>query len=436
MKFPTRESKLSEAAFIQSQQVMPGGVSSPVRACKSVSTHPRFIASGSGSHIRDIDGNDYIDYVCSWGPLILGHAHPTVIQSIQSAATRGTSFGAPTLAETQMAKLIIERIPSIECVRMVNSGTEATMSVLRLARGYTKRNKIVKFEGCYHGHVDALLIKAGSGVATLGLPDSPGVPQTVANETITLPYNDLHAVRSAFAQYGEDIAAVVVEPIAGNMGVVLPNEGFLQGLRSITKQFGSLLIFDEVMTGFRVHMHSAQGLYQVTPDLTCLGKVIGGGLPVGAYGGRKDIMEMIAPSGSIYQAGTLSGNPLAMAAGFTTLELIGESGVYEQLELKSARLAQGFLDNASDIGVALIVNRVGSMVCPFFTNQPVFDYTSAKRADAGKFAAYYNYMLDLGVYLPPSQYEGMFVSLAHSDEDISYTIEMHREALIRLKQVE
>ncbi len=331
-----------------------------------------------------------------------------------------------------MAKLVAARIPSIDLVRMVSSGTEATMSALRLARGYTGRSKIVKFEGCYHGHADSLLIKAGSGVATLGLPDSPGVPESIAANTITLPYNNLEAVRLAFERFGDEIAAVIVEPIAGNMGVVPPAPGFLEGLREVTKAKGSLLIFDEVMTGFRVGLNSAQGLFGITPDLTCLGKVIGGGLPVGAYGGKREIMEQIAPAGPIYQAGTLSGNPLAMAAGYTTLKLLGEPGVYEQLERRSARLEEGFAANARELGVPLTINRVGSMVCPFFTDQPVTDYETAKRSDLQRFNRYFAAMLDLGVSLPPSQFEGMFVSTAHSEEDIEATIEAQREALKRL----
>jgi glutamate-1-semialdehyde 2,1-aminomutase len=331
MKNSLRNDTLSAAAFNESKKVIPGGVNSPVRAFKSVGLTPLFIERGSGSRVFDIDGNSFIDYVGSWGPLILGHAHPDVLEAIMETAKKGTSFGAPTEIETEKAKLVVDRVPSIDMVRMVNSGTEATMSALRLARGFTKRNKILKFEGSYHGHADALLIKAGSGVATLGLPDSPGVPESVAINTITVPYNDLEAVKLVFEKYGEDIAAIIVEPVSGNMGVVPPLPGFLQGLRDITSQFESLLIFDEVMTGFRVHKHCAQGLYGITPDLTCLGKVIGGGLPVGAYGGRLDIMQLIAPSGPIYQAGTLSGNPLAMAAGLTTFQLMGKPGVYEDL---------------------------------------------------------------------------------------------------------
>jgi glutamate-1-semialdehyde 2,1-aminomutase len=427
-----RKSALSERAFERAKKVIPGGVNSPVRAFKSVGQTPAFIERGSGSRIYDIDGNAYIDYIGSWGPLILGHAHPEVVEAIVRTAEKGTSFGAPTELETQMAELVCERVPSVEIVRMVNSGTEATMSALRLARGYTGRSIILKFEGCYHGHADSLLIKAGSGVATLGLPDSPGVPESVAANTITVPYNDLESVHAAFDRYGENIAAVIVEPVAGNMGVVPPLPGFLEGLRRVTEQYGSLLIFDEVMTGFRVHRNCAQGLYGIQPDLTCLGKVIGGGLPVGAYGGRRDIMEMMAPSGPIYQAGTLSGNPLAMAAGYTTLKLLGEPGVYELLEGKSARLEQGLRANAAAAGIPVTINRVGSMLCPFFTDRQVINYETAKTSDTGRFARYFAAMMDHGVAVAPSQFEGMFVSLAHSDEDIEATIEAHRLALAAL----
>lgn len=422
----------SKAAFEEARKVLPGGVNSPVRAFRSVGLTPVFVERGEGSRIYDIDGQSYIDYVGSWGPLILGHAHPEVIRAIQQTAAKGTSFGAPTELETEMARLVCERVPSVDVVRMVNSGTEATMSALRLARGYTRRSKIVKFEGSYHGHADSLLIKAGSGVATLGLPDSPGVPEGVAKNTITVPYNDLESLNQAFVAFGEDIAAVIVEPIAGNMGVVPPLPGFLEGLRAVTKEYGSLLIFDEVMTGFRVGLNCAQGLYGVTPDLTCLGKVIGGGLPVGAYGGRRDIMEHIAPAGPIYQAGTLSGNPLAMVAGYTTLKLLGEPGVYESLERRSARLAEGLAANSAERGIPSTINRVGSMVCPFFTNERVINYETAKTSDLELFKRYFAAMLDLGVSVAPSQFEGMFVSLAHSDEDIEATIDAHREALKRV----
>jgi glutamate-1-semialdehyde 2,1-aminomutase len=420
----------SKAAFEKARKVIPGGVNSPVRAYKSVGLTPVFVERASGSRIYDIDGNSFIDYICSWGPLILGHAHPEVIEAIKLTAEKGTSFGAPTELEVRMAELVCERMPSVEIVRMVNSGTEATMSALRLARGYTGRDKILKFEGSYHGHADSLLIKAGSGVATLGLPDSPGVPQGVAANTLTVPYNDLESARLAFEQFGSEIAAVIVEPIAGNMGVVPPVEGFLEGLRNLTAAAGSLLIFDEVMTGFRVGYNSAQGLLGITPDLTCMGKVIGGGLPVGAYGGKREIMERMAPAGPIYQAGTLSGNPLAMIAGYTTLKLLTPE-VYAELDRKAARLAEGFMANAARLGAPISINRVGSMVCPFFTAGPVFNYETARASDLELFKRYFAAMLDLGVSLAPSQFEGMFVSAAHSDEDIEFTIQAQGEALRR-----
>jgi glutamate-1-semialdehyde 2,1-aminomutase len=418
--------------FAEAQQYIPGGVNSPVRAFKSVGGNPVYIAKGEGSHVVDVDGNTYIDYIGSWGPLILGHAHPKVLAAIQEAAALGTSFGAPTERETEMAKLVCEIVPSVEVVRMVNSGTEATMSALRLARGYTKRNKIMKFEGCYHGHADSLLIKAGSGVATLGLPDSPGVPEATAINTITVPYNDLESVKMAFEAFGDDLAAVIVEPVAGNMGVVPPQPGFLQGLREITQRYGTLLIFDEVMTGFRVARGGAQELYGITPDLTTMGKVIGGGLPVGAYGGRRDIMLQIAPAGPIYQAGTLSGNPLAMAAGLTTLRELGQEGVYERLEALSARLAEGLADNARKLGIPHTVNRVGSMVCLFFTETPVVNYETAKTSDLERFSKYFRHLLEEGVMIPPSQFEGMFVSLAHTEADIERTIEASYSAMKKL----
>ncbi|AZK46483.1 glutamate-1-semialdehyde 2,1-aminomutase [Paenibacillus lentus] len=423
--------ELSHQAFEEAKKVLPGGVNSPVRAFKSVGLTPIYMDRGAGSHIYDIDGNSYIDYVGSWGPLIMGHAHPEVVKALQETAEKGTSFGAPTLLETEMAKLVVERVPSIEIVRMVNSGTEATMSAIRLARGYTGRNKIIKFEGSYHGHADSLLIKAGSGVATLGLPDSPGVPESVAANTLTVTYNDLESVQLAFDRFGEEIAGVIVEPVAGNMGVVPPQPGFLEGLRRITTEYGSLLIFDEVMTGFRVHLHSAQGLYGVTPDLTCLGKVIGGGLPVGAYGGKREIMEQIAPSGPIYQAGTLSGNPLAMIAGFTTLSLLTPE-VYERLEQLSAKLQKGLEANAKEAGIPSVINRVGSMVCPFFTNERVVNYDTAKSSDLDLFRRYFAAMVQEGINIAPSQFEGMFVSGVHTEEDIDSTIEAHRRALQKL----
>lgn len=418
--------------FAEAREYIPGGVNSPVRAFKSVGGNPVFIASGQGSTITDVDGNTYIDYIGSWGPLILGHAHPRVLSAIQEAAVLGTSFGAPTARETDMAKLVCEIVPSVEIVRMVNSGTEATMSALRLARGYTKRDKIMKFEGCYHGHADSLLIKAGSGVATLGLPDSPGVPNTTAVNTITVPYNDLESVRVAFEKFGAELAAVIVEPVAGNMGVVPPQPGFLEGLREITQQHGTLLIFDEVMTGFRVARGGAQERFGITPDLTTMGKVIGGGLPVGAYGGKREIMERIAPAGPIYQAGTLSGNPLAMAAGITVLEELGRPGAYEELERKSMRLAAGLAENAKKLGLPHTLNQVGSMVCLFFTDTPVTNYDTAKTANTEMFSTYFQGLLKEGVMIPPSQFEGLFVSMAHSDEDIERTIAASYKAMQRL----
>lgn len=423
-----RKEEASRAAFEVAKQYIPGGVNSPVRAFKSVGLTPIYVDRGEGSRIYDIDGNSFIDYVCSWGPLIMGHAHPEVISAIREVALKGTSFGAPTLIETEMAKLVCERVPSIDIVRMVNSGTEATMSAIRLARGVTGRSKILKFEGSYHGHADSLLIKAGSGVATLGLPDSPGVPEGVASNTITVPYNDLESAKVAFEHYGEDLACVIVEPIAGNMGVVPPLSGFLQGLRDLTTKYGSLLIFDEVMTGFRVDRECAQGLFGITPDLTCLGKVIGGGLPVGAYGGKREIMEQVSPSGPIYQAGTLSGNPLAMMAGYTTLKLLTPE-VYQQLEERAARLQAGFERNAKELGVPVTINRVGSMVCPFFTDGPVINFDTAKNSNIDSFRRYFAAMVNNGVSVAPSQFEGMFVSAAHSVEDIDLSIEANYNAL-------
>ncbi|MBP2000411.1 glutamate-1-semialdehyde 2,1-aminomutase [Paenibacillus shirakamiensis] len=423
-----RREERSRQAFDEAKKYIPGGVNSPVRAFKSVGLTPIYMDHGIGSRVFDIDGNSFIDYVGSWGPLIMGHAHPDVVQALQEAVVKGTSFGAPTLLETDMAKLVAQRVPSIDIVRMVNSGTEATMSAIRLARGYTHRNKILKFEGSYHGHADSLLIKAGSGVATLGLPDSPGVPDGVAVNTITVPYNDLASVQLAFEKFGEEIAGVIVEPIAGNMGVVPPAEGFLEGLRQVTTKYGSLLIFDEVMTGFRVHLNCAQGLYGVTPDLTCLGKVIGGGLPVGAYGGKREIMESMAPVGPIYQAGTLSGNPLAMTAGFTTLSLLTPE-VYDRLEKLSARLQSGFESNAKEKGIACTINRVGSMVCPFFTEEKVINYDIAKKSDLNVFRSYFAALVEEGISVAPSQFEGMFVSGVHTEEDIDATIDAHRRAL-------
>src|SRR5690625_4224988 len=401
---------------------MPGGVNSPVRAFKSVGLSPIFMTSGKGAILTDIDGNEYIDYVLSWGPLILGHADDQVVEKLKQTAEKGTSFGASTVMENKLAKLVMERVPSLEMVRMVNSGTEATMSALRLARGYTGRNKILKFEGNYHGHGDSLLIKAGSGVATLGLPDSPGVPESIAKQTITVPYNDIESVRYAFENYGEDIAGVIVEPVAGNMGVVPPKDNFLQQLRKITEENGTLLIFDEVMTGFRVDFHCAQGYFDITPDLTCLGKVIGGGLPVGAYGGKREIMEKIAPTGDIYQAGTLSGNPLAMTAGYETLHALNKSD-YDEMNKKADRLVEGYKKASETYNIPIQINRVGSMIGVFFTNKPVVNYETAQTSDLERFSKYYRGMIEEGIFLPPSQFEGLFLSTAHTDEDIDHTVQ-------------
>ncbi|WP_270583090.1 glutamate-1-semialdehyde 2,1-aminomutase [Bacillus smithii] len=427
-----RSYEKSKQAYKDAVKLMPGGVNSPVRAFRSVNMDPIFMERGKGSKIYDIDGNEYIDYVLSWGPLILGHANDQVIEAIKKTAENGTSFGAPTIMENKLAELVQERVPSIEIVRMVSSGTEATMSALRLARGYTGRNKIVKFEGSYHGHVDSLLIKAGSGVATLGLPDSPGVPKGIAENTIAVPYNDLEAVKQAFEKYGEDIACVIVEPVAGNMGVVPPVPGFLEGLRKVTKEYGSLLIFDEVMTGFRVDYHCAQGYFGITPDLTCLGKVIGGGLPVGAFGGRADIMEKVAPSGPIYQAGTLSGNPLAMTAGYETLRQLTPD-LYKEFVRKADRLEEGIHAAAEKYEIPHTINRAGSMIGLFFTNEKVINYETARTSDLELFASYYREMANEGIFLPPSQFEGIFLSAAHTDEDIEKTIAAAEKAFKKIR---
>ncbi|EAG8347707.1 glutamate-1-semialdehyde-2,1-aminomutase [Listeria monocytogenes] len=412
----------SEKAFKEAKKVLPGGVNSPVRAFNSVDASPVFMDHGKGAYITDVDGNEYIDYVLSWGPLILGHADPAVVNAITKAALKGTSFGTPTEIETELAKLVIERVPSIEIVRMVSSGTEATMSAIRLARGYTKREKILKFEGSYHGHGDSLLIKAGSGVATLGLPDSPGVTKGLAADTITVPYNDIEGAELAFQKYGEEIAAVIVEPVAGNMGVVPPIDGLLEGLRELTTKFGSLLIFDEVMTGFRVDYYSAQGYYVVTPDLTCLGKVIGGGLPVGAYGGKKEIMEQIAPAGSIYQAGTLSGNPLAMNAGFETVRQLTPQH-YDVFRTLIKRMEEGLTEISARRQVPLSINKAGSMFGFFFTDQKVINFDTAKTSNLEFFRNYYREMLGQGIFLPPSQFEGVFISTMHTEKEIDKTLE-------------
>ncbi|WP_368993312.1 glutamate-1-semialdehyde 2,1-aminomutase [Caldifermentibacillus hisashii] len=429
-----RSFEKSVKAFQEALQLMPGGVNSPVRTFKAVDMNPIFMESGKGSKIYDIDGNEYIDYVLSWGPLILGHANRQVVEALKKVVESGTSFGAPTLIENKLAELVKERVPSIEIIRMVNSGTEATMSALRLARGYTGRSKILKFEGCYHGHGDSLLIKAGSGVATLGLPDSPGVPEGIAKNTITVPYNDLDGVKTAFEKFGEDIAAIIVEPIAGNMGVVPPLPGFLEGLREMTEQYGALLIFDEVMTGFRADYHCAQGYFNIQPDLTCLGKVIGGGLPVGAYGGKAEIMEKVAPSGPVYQAGTLSGNPLAMTAGYETLKQLKPEH-YDEFKRKGDMLEAGYRQAAETYGIPLTVNRAGSMIGVFFTNEQVMNYDTAKTSNLDYFATYYREMALQGVFLPPSQFEGLFISTVHSDEDIEKTIQAAEHAFRKIKEM-
>ncbi|MFP4920916.1 glutamate-1-semialdehyde 2,1-aminomutase [Staphylococcus coagulans] len=421
-------------AFEKAEKLMPGGVNSPVRAFKSVDTPAIFMDHGEGSRIYDIDGNEYIDYVLSWGPLILGHRDPKVIEEIHKVVDRGTSFGALTLEENRLAELVIERVPSIEKVRMVSSGTEATLDTLRLARGYTGKNKIIKFEGNYHGHSDSLLIKAGSGVATLGLPDSPGVPEGTAKNTITVPYNDLDAVRYAFEQYGDDIAAVIVEPVSGNMGVVPPINDFLQGLRDITQENDALLIFDEVMTGFRVGYNCAQGYFDVIPDLTCLGKVIGGGLPVGAFGGRKEIMDHIAPSGDIYQAGTLSGNPLAMTSGYMTLsQLTPES--YDYFNQLGDMLEEGLKEIFNRYDIPLTVNRAGSMIGFFLNEGPVTNFKEANASDLELFRVLYRELAEQGIFLPPSQFEGMFLSTAHTKDDIQQTLKAFDTALERITKV-
>ncbi len=419
----------SEQAFEEAQRVLPGGVNSPVRAFRAVGGTPPFIERATGSRLYDIDGNVYLDYVCSWGPLIAGHAHPRVVEQLQSAIERGTSYGAPTTVETALAQMVVEMVPPIEMVRFVTSGTEATMSAIRLARGATGRDKIVKFTGCYHGHADSLLASAGSGVLTLGIPSSPGVTAGTAADTISLPYNDLEAVEQVFGSLGGQIAALIVEPVAGNMGVIPPAEGFLAGLRDITSRYGAVLIFDEVITGFRLAPGGAQERYGVIPDLTCLGKIIGGGLPVGAYGGRRDLMEQMAPLGPVYQAGTLAGNPLAMAAGIATLQILRQPGSYDRLEALGSRLEAGLRDAATQAGVPVTVNRVGSILTGFFVEGPVRNYADAVKADTASYARFHRAMLDRGVYLAPSQFEAAFVSLAHSDDDIGRTIDAASESL-------
>lgn len=420
--------------FARAKQYIPGGVNSPVRSFRGVGGTPPFIAKAQGSRIYDIDGNEYIDYVLSWGPMILGHVHKTVTEALTAQLTKGTSYGAPTIGETNLAKLVTAAVPSMELVRMVNSGTESTMSALRLARAYTKRNKIVKFAGCYHGHHDSLLVKAGSGATTFGVPDSPGVPERVAAGTITVPYNDIDALTTVFQEQGQDIAAVIIEPVPGNMGLVLPNESYLQQVRAVTQQYGALLIFDEVMSGFRAAYGGAQARYNIMPDLTCLGKVIGGGLPVAAYGGRREIMENISPAGPVYQAGTLSGNPLAMAAGIATLSILSQDGYWESIEQKTQQLCRGMQQQAIAVGLNLQFHQIGTMFWIFFTDQPVYDYASAQTSDVSAFNVYFHAMLEQGIYLAPSQFETGFMSAAHSDEDIERTIEAAGKAFAKVKE--
>jgi glutamate-1-semialdehyde 2,1-aminomutase len=419
----------SEELFARAQRLMPGGVSSPVRAFKAVGGSPVFIRKAEGARVWDADGKEYIDYLGSWGPMILGHAHPSVVQAVQQAAARGTSYGAPTVGEVELAERVARFFPSIEKVRFVCSGTEATMSALRLARGVTGRNKMLKFAGCYHGHGDSFLIAAGSGVATLGIPGSPGVTPGAAADTLVAPYNDVKAVEAIVAEHGPDLAAIIVEPVAGNMGCVLPREGFLQALRDLTRKAGALLILDEVITGFRLAPGGAQQVYGVKPDLTCLGKILGGGLPVGAYGGRADLMDQVAPSGPVYQAGTLAGNPLAMAAGCAALDHLKRKGLYEKLESLAIRLQIGLARAAQAAGVMLTLNRAASMWTPFFCRGPVNDYAAARASDTTLFARFFHGMLERGVYLPPAQFEAAFVSDAHDEQLIDQTIAIAGDVL-------
>lgn len=422
----------SDQLFAIAQNLIPGGVNSPVRAFRGVGGTPRFIRSARGATITDVDGNTYIDYVGSWGPMILGHADEELVAAVQEVAAGGTSFGAPTELEIELSQEVVDAVPSIDMVRMVSSGTEATMSAIRLARGVTARTKLVKFEGCYHGHADSLLVKAGSGVATLGLPDSPGVPAALAQNTLTLPFNDVPALEKVFAEHA-DIAAVIIEPVVGNMGCVPPRDGYLEAVRKLTRDHGALLIFDEVMTGFRLARGGAQELYGITPDITTLGKIIGGGLPVGAYGGSREIMNNIAPAGPVYQAGTLSGNPLSMTAGLVTLRRLRDKSVYERLEVASRKLCDGLSDAAGEAGVKTVTNRVGSMWTSFFTDEPVVDWDSANKSDRQRYGKFFHAMLEEGVYLAPSQFEAGFVSLAHTDQIIERTVAAARKALTEIR---
>jgi glutamate-1-semialdehyde 2,1-aminomutase len=429
MQTMPRNTERSQQIFQAALGYLPGGVNSPVRSFRGVGGDPVVVASGTGSKLRDADGNEYIDYCGSWGPLILGHAEPGVVSAVQEAASRGLTFGATTEAEGTLARMVCEAMPSMQLVRFVNSGTEATMSAIRVARGFTNRSKIVKFEGCYHGHSDGLLVQAGSGVATLSLPDSAGVPEGYAAETLVAPYNDLEALTQVFDQHGNDIAAVIVEPVAANMGVIPPLDGFLEGVRTLCDANGSLLIFDEVITGFRVGLGGFQGASGITPDLTCLGKVVGGGLPVGAYGGRQDVMQMVAPLGSVYQAGTLSGNPLAMAAGIATLTALQRPGVYEELDVKTMTLLDGITKIGMRLEVDLVLNSVASLFTLFFDDTVPVDYATARRADSQRYARFFHALLDRGIYFPPSQFEACFVSAAHTQDDIGKTLEAIEGAL-------
>ncbi len=420
----------SKQIYNEAQKYIPGGVNSPVRAFKSVGLDPVFIQKAKGSKVYDADGNEYIDYICSWGPLILGHSNKEVLEGIGDVFARGTSYGVPTEIEVKMAKLIVDAYPSVKLVRMVNSGTEATMSALRVARGYTSRNKIVKFEGCYHGHSDSLLVKSGSGTITYGVPTSPGVPKKTVEDTIVCKYNDMESVKEVFENYGDDIAAVILEPVAGNMGVVGPKKEFLAGLREITEQNGTVLIFDEVITGFRLAYGGAQEVYDIEPDMTCFGKIIGGGLPVGAYGGKKEIMEVVSPLGPVYQAGTLSGNPLAMHMGYKTLNILkNNKNIYDEIVQKAIKMEEGFKANIEKLGVSVTVNRVEGMICLFFTEGPIESYDDAKKCNTDKYSVYFKEMLEKGILLAPAQFEGIFLSSAHTDEDIEYTIKCNYEAL-------
>ena len=419
----------SEKLFYKACEVMPGGVNSPVRAFKSVGCNPLFVKKGNGSKIWDADGNEYIDYVASWGPLIFGHAHPQIVEALKRQVELGTSYGASTELEIELAEQVVTLVPSLEVVRMVNSGTEAVMSAIRLARGVTGRDKVVKFEGCYHGHVDSMLVKAGSGLASLGIPECPGIVDALAKNTLTLPFNDSSKVKDLFAAEGDNIACVIVEPVGGNMGVVPPQNGFLETLREVTNQVGAVLIFDEVMTGFRVALGGVQSICGVKPDLTCLGKVIGGGLPVGAYGGSRQLMDNIAPVGPIYQAGTLSGNPLAMTAGIEMIKLLSGQSVYDELERKSEKLCAGYESNVKKLGIKAQFTRVGSMFSMFFTDQNIIDFESVKSSDTNFFRSYFTSLLEEGVYIAPSQFEAGFMSAVHTDEEIEQTIEANYKAL-------